>query len=126
MTAPSHVAASKVPASIKDWHAHIYFTPETRPAAERLRERLAAHYPTAVLGRWHDRNVGPHTRSMYQVLFPVDLYPCIIPFIALNREGLVVLVHPNTGRERDDHSLHAMWMGEVLAVDLNVLKEAGE
>ena len=120
MTSPKQVAA------VKDWHAHVYYTPETRPTAERLREHLAALCPTALLGRWHDRNVGPHTRPMYQVLFPVDLYPTIVPFIALNRDGLAVLVHPNTGRDRDDHSLHAMWMGEVLPVDLSILKEEGE
>ena len=117
---------TKEVASIKDWHAHVYFTPETRAVAERLRERLAERFPTAVLGRWHDRNVGPHTRAMYQVLFPVNLYPTLVPFIALNREGLAVLAHPNTGRDRDDHSLHAMWMGEVLPVDLSVLQEVGE
>jgi len=113
-------------AAIKDWHAHVYYTPETRAVAERLREGIGARFPEALLGRWHDRNVGPHTRSMYQVLFPVALYPQIVPFIALNREGLAVLVHPNTGRDRDDHSLHAMWMGEVLPVDLSILKEEGE
>ncbi len=120
MTVPKQVTA------IKDWHAHVYYTAEMRPSAERLREQLAAQFPTALLGRWHDRSVGPHTRAMFQVLFPVDLYPIIVPFIALNRDGLAVLVHPNTGRERDDHALHAMWMGEVLPVDLSVLKEEGE
>jgi DOPA 4,5-dioxygenase len=113
-------------AAIKDWHAHVYFTPGTRGVAEGLREALAVRFPDALLGRWHDRNVGPHTRSMYQVLFPVGLYPEVVPFIALNRGGLAVLVHPNTGRDRDDHSHHAMWMGEVLPVDLSVLKEEGE
>jgi DOPA 4,5-dioxygenase len=116
----------KAPGAIKDWHAHVYYTPENRGEAERLREWIGARYPDALLGRWHDRNVGPHTRSMYQVLFPVSLYPEIVPFIALNRGSLTVLVHPNTGRDRDDHSLHAMWMGEVLPVDLSVLKEEGE
>lgn len=113
-------------ARIKDWHAHVYFTAETRGVAERLREGIGERFPEAVLGRWHDRPVGPHTRAMYQVLFPVGLYPELVPFIALNRDGLAVLVHPNTGRDRDDHSLHAMWMGEVLAVDLSVLSEEGE
>ncbi len=117
---------AKEVAAIKDWHAHVYFTPETRGAAELLREQLAERFPDALLGRWHDRNVGPHTRSMYQVLFPVGLYPDLVPFIALNRAGLAVLIHPNTGRDRDDHSLHAMWMGEMLPVDLSVLKEEGE
>jgi DOPA 4,5-dioxygenase len=116
----------KEPAAIKDWHAHVYYTPETRRLAEQLRAWIGERFPAAVLGRWHDRNVGPHTRSMYQVLFPVALYPELVPFIALNRQGLAVLVHPNTGRDRDDHSLHAMWLGEILPVDLSVLKEEGE
>ena len=45
---------------------------------------------------------------------------------ALNRDGLTVLVHPNTGRDRDDHTLHATWMGAVLPLDVSVLKEEGE
>lgn len=109
--------------TIKDWHAHVYYTPGTREAAAQLRERIAARFPAAVLGRWHEEKVGPHAQAMYQVLFPVALYPELVPFIALNRHGLTVLVHPNTGRDRDDHSLNAMWMGAVLPVDLTVLQE---
>jgi DOPA 4,5-dioxygenase len=60
---------------------------------------------------------------MYQVLFPARLYAELVPFIALNRGDLTVLVHPNTGRERDDHTRHATWMGAVLPLDLTVLKE---
>ena len=38
----------------------------------------------------------------------------------LNRDGLDVLVHPNTLAPRDDHLLHALWLGSKLA-----LKEDG-
>jgi aromatic ring-cleaving dioxygenase len=116
----------KDPAAIKDWHAHVYFAPETRATAERLRSRLAERFPEALLGRWHERPVGPHALPMYQVLFPVSLFPALVPFLALNRDGLAILVHPNTGRDRDDHSAHAMWLGAVLPVDLSILKEEGE
>ena len=34
----------------------------------------------------------------------------------MNRMGLTVLVHPQSGRPRDDHTVNAMWMGEVLPV----------
>jgi DOPA 4,5-dioxygenase len=37
--------------------------------------------------------------------------------------GLTVLLHPESGRPRDDHTLHAMWMGEVLKVKTEVLRE---
>jgi DOPA 4,5-dioxygenase len=39
--------------------------------------------------------------------------------------GLAVLVHPQSGRPRDDHTLNAMWMGEVLPVKTEVLREVG-
>ena len=34
------------------------------------------------------------------------------------RDGLVVLLHPETGDHRADHTRHALWMGAVL--DVNV------
>ena len=112
--------------AIKDWHAHIYYTPATRERAALLRDWIGARFPEALLGRWHEEKVGPHPQAMYQVLFPVASYPGLVPFIALNRNGLTVLVHPNTGRDRDDHTRHATWMGAVLPLDVSVLKEEGE
>ena len=56
------------PAGIEGFHAHIYYNPETRPAAERLREAIGAGFAVQ-LGRWHDQPVGPHPVSMYQVAF---------------------------------------------------------
>lgn len=39
----------------------------------------------------------------------------------LNRRGLSVLIHPNTGRARDDHLVHALWLGTPLAIRGEVL-----
>jgi aromatic ring-cleaving dioxygenase len=55
------VAADRVrdPGIIRDYHAHIYYDPgSSRDRAERLRERVAAAFPVARLGRWHDAPVG--------------------------------------------------------------------
>jgi DOPA 4,5-dioxygenase len=112
------------PGAIVDWHAHIYFTsPAERETAALLREELGARFPTAVLGRWHEQKVGPHPVAMYQVHFaPADL-PAMLPYLALNRDGLTILVHPNTERPKDDHLLHAVWLGAVLPLDASVLPE---
>ena len=67
--------------------------------------------------------VGPHPGAMYQIAFNPDQFPTLVPFLMLNRQGLTVLVHPETGRSRDDHLLHAIWMGEVLALNASVLKQ---
>lgn len=41
----------------------------------------------------------------------------------LNRRGLAVLIHPETGQPRADHLLHAMWLGEVLDINAGPLPE---
>jgi DOPA 4,5-dioxygenase len=60
---------------------------------------------------------------MFQVAFAVELFPALVPFLALKREGLTVLVHPETGRQRADHEQHALWMGAVLPLDASVLPD---
>jgi DOPA 4,5-dioxygenase len=109
------------PAAIHGWHAHVYYDTATRPVAEAVRAGLAEHFPAALLGRWHDAPIGPHTRGMFQVAFAPDLLPNLLPWLMLNRDGLAVLVHPETGHELADHMMHAAWLGEILALNTGVL-----
>ena len=39
----------------------------------------------------------------------------------LERRGLTVLVHPETGHDLEDHRDRALWMGRVLDLNLAVL-----
>jgi aromatic ring-cleaving dioxygenase len=110
------------PATITGYHAHIYYDPADRSRAAALREQIEARF-TVRMGRWHDVKVGPHPSAMYQVAFEPDQFPTLVPFLMLNREGLTVLLHPETGRSRDDHLLHAIWMGDILPLDASVLKQ---
>lgn len=109
--------------AIHAWHAHVYFDPNDRAAALRLRESIGARFPAAVLGRWHAVPVGPHPAAMYQIAFGTALFPTLVPFLSLNRAGLTVLVHPETGRPKDDHLKHAMWLGAVLPLNADNLPE---
>lgn len=112
-------------ATIRSYHAHIYFDgPEQRAVAEALREEIAQRF-SVMIGRWHDRPVGPHTRPMYQLAFLPTEFPRLVPWLMLNRHGLAVLVHPNTGHPRPDHLAHAMWLGEILEIDARPLPEHG-
>ena len=111
---------SKAP--ISAYHAHLYYEPASKARAERVREEVAALFPDFRLGRWHDMPVGPHTRAMYQILFAPDRLKDFLPWLMLNREGLAVLVHPETGNDYKDHAGHALWLGEMLPLKLDVLE----
>ena len=103
-------------AAIASFHAHIYFDGTAqRELAMTLREQIGERF-SVTLGRVHDRLVGPHARSMYQVAFDVATFGNFVPWLMLNRQGLTVLVHPNTRDARRDHLVHALWMGEVLDI----------
>ena len=115
------------PAAIRHYHAHVYYDPATsRERAARLRERVAAAFPQARLGRWHDALVGPHTQAMYQIAFPPGLLASFLPWLMLNRDGLTVLLHPGTGDAYADHTAHAAWLGGMLPLRLEVLRRSGE
>ena len=61
---------------------------------------------------------------MYQVAFPRALLATFLPWLMLNRDGLTVLVHPETGDDVADHSAHAAWLGAMLPLRLEVLRAA--
>jgi len=108
-------------APILSYHAHVYYDPAmTRHAAEALRQRIGERFGVQ-LGRWHDVPVGPHTAAMYQVAFATEVFAAFVPWLMLNRAGLTVLLHPNTLAPRDDHLLHALWLGPPLALKEEVL-----
>jgi DOPA 4,5-dioxygenase len=105
---------------IHSYHAHIYFDPGTRSRAEALREQIAVRF-SVQLGRWREAPVGLHSAAMYQVAFAPEVFAAFVPWLMLNRQGLDVLVHPNTGAPRDDHLVHALWLGRPLPLDDSVL-----
>ena len=117
--------SKKPPASITAYHAHIYYdVKETRERAARLRRRVARKFPRARLGRWHDELVGPHTQSMYQIAIPRGLLASFAPWLMLNRDGLDVLLHPETGDDYRDHTAHACWFGATLPLNVEVLRKS--
>lgn len=107
--------------SVRGFHAHVYYDPTDRSPAEALRAELAENF-SVDLGRWHDQPIGPHPRASYQVAFTSDGFGEIVPWLMRHRRGLVILVHPDTGDDVPDHSDHALWLGEKLTLDLDVLR----
>lgn len=111
------------PTHITDYHMHVYYDTESRDQAAQLRQWVEERF-TVRMGRWHDVPVGPHVQAMYQIQFMPELFPTLVPFVMMNRLGLTVLLHPQSGRPRDDHTINATWMGAVLPVKTEVLRES--
>ncbi len=111
-------------AASQGYHAHIYFDAGSRDRAARLREALDLRFDV-VLGRWRETPVGPHPRSMYQAAFAPEIFDRVVPWLMLNREGLAILVHPETGDALYDHTKGALWMGEMLPINEEFLRRGG-
>lgn len=107
--------------AITGFHAHVYYDAVTKDNAARLRAALEGRF-AARYGRWHDKPVGPHPHWSYQIAFAPELFGEIIPWLALNRDGLVIFVHPETGDDIADHTEHAIWLGDVVELDIDALR----
>jgi DOPA 4,5-dioxygenase len=107
--------------AITGFHAHVYYTPETKPLAARLRDEAERNF-AVVLGHWHDAPIGPHTASMYQIAFAKEEFGCFVPWLMLQGAGLDILIHPLTGNDYDDHVLYGLWLGNKLPLNADVLR----
>lgn len=113
--------AAPDPESVTDYHAHVYYDAASKAAAAALRAAAETRFGMASFGRWHDDPVGPHPVGSFQIAFSPALFGEIVPWLALNRGALTVLVHPNTGQDLEDHRDRAIWLGQPQALDLSKL-----
>lgn len=104
------------------YHAHIYFEPGERAAADRLRQRLSES-GFLFVGELRDEPVGPHPKAQFEVHFREDAVPRIVALI--KESGLNALVHPLTDDDLADHTSLGRWLGEPLPLDLSVLDPPG-
>ena len=109
------------PATIKGYHAHVYFDAATVETARRVTEAAAERFDL-VLGRLHERAVGPHPMWSRQLACSPEVFAALLPWLTLNREGLVVFAHPETGDDLADHRDHGIWLGAGLPLRLELFQ----
>ncbi|WP_324731474.1 DOPA 4,5-dioxygenase family protein [Pseudomonas paeninsulae] len=107
--------------SYSQYHAHVYFDEQSLPLATSICEQVGELFAVKV-GRIHQRLVGPHPRWSCQLSFDHVQFDRLLPWLEANRQGLSVLVHGVTGDDLADHTRHAAWLGEELALDLTMFK----
>ncbi len=109
--------------NINGFHAHVYYDTHTKHQALLLREKIEKNFAEKIqLGRWRDQPVGPHPTSSYQIAFSLNYFGLIVPWLMMNRQGLTILVHPDTGNDLIDHCDYALWLGNQLNLNLDSLK----
>ena len=105
------------------YHAHIYYSPDERAAAETLRAKFEHAPEVLFVGRLMDGPVGPHPAPQFEVHFGENAVPDVIA--AIESSGLRALVHPLTDDDLADHTTLARWIGEPLALDTKALDPPG-
>ena len=110
-------------ASLAPYHAHVYYSPDERSRAERLRDDFLTNAEFLFVGQLTDRAVGPHPLPQYEVHFLERSRSDVIDAIA--ESGLRALVHPLTDDDVADHTTLAHWIGGPLELDTRVLDPPG-
>jgi DOPA 4,5-dioxygenase len=108
---------------LNGYHAHVYYSTETKPVAERLAAAIGEKF-SVKFGGFRDGPVGPHPVANLQIIFTADDFQKFVPWLMLNREGLDILIHPLTDDSVDDHSIYAAWLGTPIPLKLNTLRRA--
>lgn len=103
------------------FHAHVYYTAESRASIVRLHERMKSFTPAATVHTLADGSRGPHVRGMFGIDIPKPMLAEILSFLVLNRGPHAVLLHPVTQNELLDHTQHALWLGPPQPLDLSIL-----
>jgi DOPA 4,5-dioxygenase len=108
--------------AIIDYHAHVYFDTAGKEQARALCETAGRTF-RVVVGRLHDKPVGPHPRGSCQLAFGTELFADVIPWLMKNRSGLTVFAHANTGDDLKDHTEYVIWLGPSETLNLAALSK---
>jgi DOPA 4,5-dioxygenase len=106
--------------AIAGYHAHVYFDAADRERALKLCKAAGEKF-SVVVGRMHDKPVGPHPRGSCQLAFGPGEFARVIPWLIENRGGLTVFAHAETGYALKDHTEHVLWLGPSEQLNLAAL-----
>ncbi|KAL2759473.1 hypothetical protein ACRALDRAFT_1060476 [Sodiomyces alcalophilus JCM 7366] len=111
---------------------HIYHyqnNPTQVKHAKELFERIRREFPELRIYRFWDKPIGPHPVAMFEVnIFTPAQFGAFIPWLAIYRGPLSVLIHPNTTEEGvpemeaelRNHTQRAIWMGDKIPLDTSM------
>ena len=105
------------------FHAHVYFDGAQREQAIDLRAEVGRRFGLQV-GAVHDRPVGPHSKGMFQIVFGIEEFNQVVPWLMQHRGALDILVHGDTGDDFIDHTQHVVWLGNSQPLHTDMFRPA--
>ena len=124
-------AHADAPEADRVWlfHSHAYFdggVPEHVAQARAfmdLLRRTFASTPHVEVHSFVSVPAGPHPRGSFEVLFTREAFADYVSWLMFARPpSLSILIHPLTRSQSFDHGARALWLGERLALDLEMLE----
>lgn len=122
---------------IPEYHAHVYYSSETKGVATALRQKLLDKQPAnrfrfgvrfrtaqpshVQVGNMHDVPIGPHTQPMFAITIPEKSLSYMLSFLIQERGSLSILIHPVSDNELADHTTNVMFLGTPVPVDITKL-----
>lgn len=92
-------------------------------SAELIRQKMILELPQ-LIRMFHllPRQVGPHPLPMFEFHFRASDAPTVRAWLEKNRNGHSVFIHPLSGNEIEDHTLHAEFIGEPVTLNTQFLR----
>lgn len=107
------------------FHAHVYFDKAQRRRAVDLRREIGRRFEVPI-GTVLDRPVGPHSKGTFQVIFEIEDFARLVPWLMQHRGELDVLVHADSGDDYLDHTQHVMWLGRSQHIYADIFRPPDE
>jgi DOPA 4,5-dioxygenase len=107
----------------EEFHFHLYFDPESRDSALKIRRLLVAEadFPYQ-LPPIREQPMGPHQWPIWSIWVDKPNFAAAALWMMHHHGQHSVLVHPNIDDGLKDHTDHAMWLGQPRPLKLSVFK----
>lgn len=110
---------ARTTAGITGYHAHVYYDQDSIEQARKLLHAAVDAWGVE-MGHMHEKLVGPHPMWSCQLAATSEQFAELLPWLALNRNGLIIFAHPETDDGLADHRDHGIWLGTGLDLDLSI------
>lgn len=110
--------------NIKNYHFHLYYSLEEAQISKAtiILNKLAQEKPGIPIGRIWEKPVGPHPIGSCQVTVEREKFSEMMEWFLANRQELSLFIHPNTGDDLIDHTVHTIWLGNEFSLNTDMFR----